>query len=29
MKGYIYSDQIPMFGHKDIVGSGTKDFQVK
>lgn len=29
MKGYIYSDQIPMFGHKDIVGYGTKDFQVK
>ena len=20
MKGYIYSDQIPMFGHKDIIG---------
>lgn len=29
MKGYIYSDQIPMFGHKDIIGYGTKDFQVK
>ena len=27
-KGYIYSDQIPMFGHKDIVGYGTKDFYV-
>ena len=29
MKWYIYSDQIPMFGHKDIIGYGTKDFQVK
>jgi hypothetical protein len=29
MKGYIYSDQIPMFGHKDIIGYGTDDFQVK
>lgn len=29
MKGYIYSDQIPMFGHKDIIGYGTNDFQVK
>ena len=29
MKGYIYSDQIPMFGHKDIMGYGTKEFQVK
>lgn len=29
MKGYIYSDQIPMFGHKDIIGYGTKEFQVK
>ncbi len=29
MKGYIYSDQIPMFGHKDIIGYGDKDFQVK
>lgn len=28
MKGYIYSDQIPMFGHKDIIGYGTKDFYV-
>ena len=29
MKGYIYSDQIPMFGHKDIIGYGTDDFYVK
>ena len=29
MKGYIYSDQIPMFGHKDIIGYGTKEFCVK
>jgi hypothetical protein len=29
MKGYIYSDQLPMFGHKDIIGYGTDDFQVK
>ena len=29
MKGYIYSDQIPMFGHKDIIGYGTDEFQVK
>lgn len=29
MKGYIYSDQIPMFGHKEIIGYGSKDFQVK
>ena len=28
-KGYIYSDQIPMFGHKDIIGYGTNDFYVK
>jgi len=28
-KGYIFSDQIPMFGHKDIIGYGTKDFYVK
>ena len=28
-KGYIYSDQIPMFGHKDIIGYGTDDFYVK
>lgn len=27
-KGYIYSDQIPMFGHKDIIGYGTKEFNV-
>ena len=29
MKGYIYSDQIPMFGHKDIIGYGTDEFCVK
>lgn len=29
MKGYIFSDQIPMFGHKDIIGYGTDDFYVK
>ena len=29
MKGFIYSDQIPMFGHKDIIGYGTNDFYVK
>ena len=28
-KGYIYSDQLPMFGHKDIIGYGTDEFQVK
>tara|TARA_R110000787_G_C13290766_1_gene433556 strand:+ start:84 stop:791 length:708 start_codon:yes stop_codon:yes gene_type:complete len=28
-KGYVFSDQIPMFGHKDIVGYGTNDFYVK
>ena len=28
MKGYIYSEQIPMFGHKDIIGYGTNDFYV-
>jgi len=29
MKGYIYSDQLPMFGHKEIIGYGTDDFYVK
>jgi len=29
MKGYIYSDQLPMFGHKDIIGYGTDDFYIK
>lgn len=29
MKGYIYSEQIPMFGHKDIIGYGTNEFCVK
>jgi hypothetical protein len=28
-KGFIYSDQIPMFGHKDVIGYGTSDFYVK
>ena len=28
-KGYIFSEQIPMFGHKDIIGYGTNDFYVK
>ena len=28
-KGYRYSDQIPMFGNKDIIGYGTEDFYVK
>ena len=28
MKGYIYSAQIPMFGHKDIIGYGTDEFYV-
>lgn len=28
-KGYIFSDQIPMFGHKDIIGYGNKEFYVK
>lgn len=28
-KGYIFSDQIPMFGHKDIIGYGNKGFYVK
>ena len=28
-KGYRYSDQIPMFGHKDIIGYGTEDFYVE
>jgi len=29
MKGYIFSEQIPMFGHKDIIGYGTDEFYVK
>ena len=29
MKGYIFSEQIPMFGHKEIVGYGSNDFYVK
>ena len=28
LKGYIYSEQIPMFGHKEIIGYGTKEFYV-
>lgn len=28
-KGYIYSDQIPMFGHKDIIGYGSDVFCIK
>jgi hypothetical protein len=28
-KGFLYSDQIPMFGHKDIIGYGTNEFYVK
>lgn len=28
-KGYIFSDQIPMFGHKDIIGYGNKEFYIK
>jgi len=28
-KGYIYSAQIPMFGHKEILGYGSDDFYVK
>jgi hypothetical protein len=28
-KGFLYSDQIPMFGHKDIIGYGTSKFYVK
>ena len=28
-KGFIYSEQIPMFGHKDIIGYGNIDFYVK
>ena len=29
MKGYIFSEQIPMFGHKDIIGYGNEKFYVK
>jgi len=29
MKGYRYSNQIPMFGHKDIIGYGDDDFYVE
>ena len=29
MKGYRYSNQIPMFGHKDIIGYGDDDFYIE
>ena len=29
MKGYIYSDQLPMFGSKDVIGYGDSVFNVK
>tara|TARA_R110000772_G_scaffold261874_1_gene380580 strand:+ start:41 stop:736 length:696 start_codon:yes stop_codon:yes gene_type:complete len=29
MKGYIFSEQIPMFGHKDIIGYGNENFYIK
>jgi|TARA_R100000482_G_C5122325_1_gene146518 hypothetical protein len=29
LKGYIYSEQIPMFGHKEIIGYGSDNFYVK
>lgn len=29
MKGFIYSNQLPMFGHKDVIGYGDEDFCVK
>ena len=29
MKGYIHSDQLPMFGHKDVIGYGDSVFNVK
>jgi len=28
-KGFIFSDQIQMFGHKDVIGYGTDEFYVK
>ncbi len=28
-KGYIYSSQLPMFGHKEVLGYGSDDFYVK
>ena len=28
-KGYIYNEQIPMFGHKEVIGYGTDEFYVK
>lgn len=29
MKGYILSDQIPLFGHADVVGFGDEHFHVR
>ena len=28
-KNFIYSDQLALFGRRDIVGFGRKDFYVK
>ena len=28
-KGFIYSEQLPMFGHKDVIGYGNNEFYVK
>lgn len=29
MKGFIYSNQIPMFGHREVIGYGVNDFYIK
>ena len=29
LKGYRYSNQIPMFGHKEIIGYGDDDFYIE
>ena len=29
LKGFIYSDQLSLYGKRDIIGFGTKDFYVK
>ena len=29
LKGFIYSEQMAMFGSKDIIGYGTKEFYIK
>ena len=29
MKGFIYSNQIPMFGHREVIGYGVDDFYIK